>query len=175
MKSRIFRVLICNAWIFATAGMALACDGMWVNDIRRTTQMVSGADLILRVTAVDYSVPPDPSAKRSAPSKSRVLFSVEEVVKGRYTDPEIVLTGILTQIDEWNTGQAPYVNPRPSADASCYSNSYRSGGQFLLMLKRSGKDYSVEWFPLGPVNEQVHPLEDPWVIWVRNQIKRGPA
>ena len=48
--------------------------------------------------------------------------------------------------------------------------SFRS--QFLLMLKkRSDGVFTVNWYPLAPVNEQIHSADDPWLLWVRRQAK----
>lgn len=56
------------------------------------------------------------------------------------------------------------------------------GGHFLLMLKKwDGKlsyaiagnpldGYTVNWY-VGPVNEQVRSADDPWVVWVREQVR----
>src|SRR6266403_4197148 len=46
------------------------------------------------------------------------------------------------------------------------------GGQFLLMLKKRGDgEFTADWYPLAPVNEQLHSVNDPWLLWVRKQAK----
>jgi len=57
---------------------------------------------------------------------------------------------------------------------SCFANSYRSGGQFLLILKKEKKSarYTVDWDILGPTNEQLSSADDPWLLWVREQVKK---
>ncbi len=52
----------------------------------------------------------------------------------------------------------------------------RQGAEFLLMLKKGADgSYAVNWYPLGPVNEQLRSGEDPWLLWVRDQVgKRTP-
>ena len=169
MKTRTFGVMIVIAWMWAATGTAVACNGPMVNNIKRTRQMLADADLILRVTAVAYS---EGSAPGRGSSWGKVRFSVEEVVKGRYSDREIILPGTLMPNDEWNLDDPPYINPRSSADSRCYTHFYRTAGQFLLMLKRKGNGYTTEWMPLSPVNEQLRSGRDPWLLWVRDEVKR---
>lgn len=145
--------------------------------------MVAQADLILRVTAGSDVLPVQPSSLRRL-WNSNVSFSVQEVVKGHYERPTIRLPGFLTDQDEWNRGMPPYTHARGSADAACFTHVYRKGGQFLLVLKKwdgsvseifAGRPldgYSVAWNPLGAVNEQLRSPDDPWVEWVRQQVKR---
>ena len=33
------------------------------------------------------------------------------------------------------------------------------------------KDWTAEWYPLGPTNEQIRPEGDPWLAWVKNNVK----
>jgi hypothetical protein len=145
--------------------------------------MVAQADLILRVTAVSAVLPVLPNSERRL-WNSNVLFSVEEVVKGQYGGPTIRMPGVLTRQDEWNRGMPPYTSARPSAlGGACFTHSYREGGQFLLMLKKwagtsellAGRPldgYTTAWNPLGAVNEQLRSPDDPWVEWVRQQVKK---
>jgi hypothetical protein len=35
----------------------------------------------------------------------------------------------------------------------------------------SNAEYTVYWSPLSPVNEQLRSAEDPWLLWVRQQVK----
>ena len=105
-------------------------------------------------------------------------------MKGQYGSPTISLPGFLTDQDEWNRGMPPYMSARPSADAGCFTHSYRKGGQFLLMLKKwdgsrseliAGRPldgYTTVWHALAAVNEQLRSPDDPWVEWVRQQVKR---
>jgi len=116
-------------------------------------------------------------------SNSNIRFSVEEVVKGQYEKPTLILPGFLTDRDDWNRQNPPYMSARPTADASCFAHGYRKGGQFLLMLKKwdgslseviAGRPldgYTISWAALGPLNEQLGSSDDPWVQWVREQVK----
>jgi hypothetical protein len=183
MKNRVLLSLTISLILFP-AGKAFPCSvsGFGNPDpLFATKQMVAGADLIVRATAVNYAVPPaNPNVRTSGISESRVRFSVEEVVKGSYTSREIILPGSLSNRDEWNPAQPPYTQPRHSAEASCFSNMYRQGGQFLLVLKRQGSvaaifssdtEYTVNWSPLRPVNAQLRSPAGPWLQWVREQVK----
>ena len=104
-------------------------------------------------------------------------------MKGQYGGTTISLPGFLTDHDDWNRQMPPYIFPRPTADASCFAHGYRKGGQFLLILKKwdgsiseliAGRPldgYTTVWIP-GAVNEQLRSPDDPWVQWVRQQVKR---
>jgi len=87
----------------------------------------------------------------------------------------------LVDRDDFNRSPPPYKYARRSADASCYAESYKPGSQYLLIFKRhpgsstlgattktESGDLTLSWFPLGPVNEQLHSDTDPWLLWVRN-------
>jgi len=146
--------------------------------------MLAQADLILRATAVEYVGPDLPIGTRRL-WNSNIRFSVEEVLKGQYEKSTLSLPGFLTDLDEWNRQDPPYTFPRPSAaGGSCFTHGYRKGAQFLLMLKKwdgsmseiTGRPldgYTITWYPLGPVNEQLRSSDDPWVQWVREQVKRN--
>jgi len=146
--------------------------------------MVVQADLILRATALEYVGPELPMGTRRL-WNFNIRFSVEEVVKGQYEKPTFILPGFLTDRDDWNPQNPPYRSARPGADASCFVHGYRKGGQFLLMLKKwdgslseviAGRPldgYTISWYALGPVNEQLRASDDPWVQWVREQVKRN--
>jgi len=42
------------------------------------------------------------------------------------------------------------------------------------MLKRqSDGSYTVNWYALGPVNEQLRGDGDAWLVWVRDQIAKS--
>ena len=174
-----------RTWILGTSAVLIVLNAIPVFPCSTTIhlgpqKMVAQADLILRVTAVSDVLPVLPNSERRI-WNSNVLFSVEEVVKGEYGSPTISLPGALTDQDEWNLGMPPYMSARPSADAGCFTHAYRKGGQFLLMLKKWDgtlaqglplDGYTIGWYPLGPVNEQLRSPDDPWVQWVRQQVKR---
>lgn len=42
------------------------------------------------------------------------------------------------------------------------------------MLKRGeAGEYTVNWYALGPVNEQLESASDPWLLWVRQRVEAG--
>jgi hypothetical protein len=106
---------------------------------------------------------------------------VEEIVKGTYEKTTIILPGYLAGSDGWNDQNPPYTAVRPEGrGGGCYAINYRKGGQFLLLLKkwdaslgglRPADDFTVYWYPLGPINEQLRSSDDPWVQWVRAQVR----
>lgn len=49
---------------------------------------------------------------------------------------------------------------------------YRPGAEFLLMLKKRDAGYTVEWYPMGPVNEQLRSSDAPWLAWVRKEAQQ---
>jgi hypothetical protein len=143
--------------------------------------MVSGADLIVHAIAVDYMIAPSGTARTSGVPDTRIRFRVESVEKGIYTAAELVLPGYLSGQDDWNDQPSPYPMVRKNGRiGSCFANTYRQGGRFLLVLKRtsavapifgSNTEYTVNWHALGPVNEQLRSPQDPWLLWVRDQLK----
>jgi|SoiMetStandDraft_2_1073263.scaffolds.fasta_scaffold95830_2 hypothetical protein len=155
-------------WIFWTAEIGFPCTTTALYDPKT---MVAAADLILRVRAVEYSSPPPTLSSRIAVEfvpASTVDFLVEEIVKGKYEKTHIILPGYLTEQDEWNRQDQhpPYASARPSADAGCFAITYRKGGLFLLLLRKwdgsfdtlvghATDGYTLGWYPLGPVNEQI--------------------
>jgi len=139
-------------------------------------EMVREADAIVRASAENYTAPPKApisSTGFDVESDSRIRFKVLEVVRGKVTVDQLVLPGVLVDTDDFNDYAPPYNGVRPDGRrGSCFASSYRSGGQFLLMLKkRSDGVFTVNWYPLAPVNEQLHSADDPWLLWVRKQAK----
>jgi hypothetical protein len=173
MRIRLPIMVLVVASLLLTAEHAFACT------VRRITtgvgiplEMVAQSDLIVRVTALDYAAPPaNANLRTSGVPDSKVRFRIEEIVKGSYSTKEIVLSGYLSGSDDWNDRPVPYDFVRPGGrSGSCFANTYRVGGQFLLVLKRNLTDLTVNWYALGPVNEQLRSENDPWLLWVRQQV-----
>jgi hypothetical protein len=123
---------------------------------------------------VEYAiVPQDPNVFTTGEPDSMIRFKVLEVIRGRMPR-ELILPGYLVNADDFNLRPPPYDIVRPNGlSGSCFANSYRSGGQFLLMLKKKQSGgYTVNWYALAPVNEQLHSINDPWLLWVREQAKK---
>jgi hypothetical protein len=138
-------------------------------------EMVLKADVIVRATAESLIRPA--SVPNALPPDSAVRFKVEELIRGEMPEDHFDLRGALVESDDFNDHKPPYEFVRPDGrHGSCFATSYRAGAQYVLMLKRSeGHGYTVEWYPLGPVNEQLHSVQDPWLQWVRTQARRLPA
>jgi hypothetical protein len=139
--------------------------------------MVASADLIIRATALEYSQPPsNPNIVTTGTPDSIVHFRIEEVVKGRKSPTDIDLLVYLSTRDDFNELPVPYKFVRRGGrSGSCFANSYRQGAEYLLMLKLRESGYTVDWYALGPTNEQLHGPEDPWLGWVRAQSGSKPA
>jgi hypothetical protein len=138
--------------------------------------MVTDARVIVRALATGYAMPPqDPSKWTTGVPDSKVRFKILEVIRGTEVKPEVILPGYLSDRDDFNDGPSPYSFVRPNGrSGSCFANTYRSGAQFLLLLKTTpAGDYTVNWYALGPVNEQLHSESDPWLLWVREKAKSG--
>jgi hypothetical protein len=138
--------------------------------------MVQNADAIVRALAVEYKKPPaDVNTMTTGVPDSRIRFSVLEVIRGQGLEKEIILPGYLSERDDFNELPVPYSSVRPNGrSGSCFANTYRTGAQFVLVLKKATDGgYTVNWFPLGPVNEQLRSENDPWLLWVRQESRRG--
>jgi len=127
---------------------------------------------------MDYITPPANEMRTTLVLDSRIRFQILEVIRGKETTDDIILPGYLSNQDDFND-QAPtcsFVRPNGRA-GSCYANTYRRDAQFLLVLKKSKDgEYMVNWYALGPVNEQLRSEDDPWLLWVRQEARRdGPA
>jgi hypothetical protein len=136
-------------------------------------RLVHDADAIVLAKAVEYSVPPGNSGMiTTGVADSKVRFKVIESLRGGVTS-DVILPGYLSDMDDFNEQPAPYTFVRPNGRrGSCFANSYRTGGQFLLFLKKTpAGEPTVNWYALAPVNEQIHPVSDPWLSWVRNQVR----
>jgi len=107
---------------------------------------------------------------------SKVRFKVLESLRGEVAS-DVILPGYLSDTDDFNDQPAPYAFVRRGGRAgSCFANSYRAGGQFLLFLKKTRTgEQTVNWYALAPVNEQIHPISDAWLTWVRDQIDKAKA
>src|SRR5262245_33726939 len=92
MKPR--TLCICAAiFMLSAVNSALACS---LGRAPSPVEMVVGADLILRATAVEYSVAPaDSRIRTSGVPDSRIRFHVESVLKGTYQPTDLVLPGYL--------------------------------------------------------------------------------
>jgi len=183
LKLRAGIITVC-IWMLAAAAPAVSCTvsiqvgnvtiGRTLKGVEIPIDMVAGADLIVRVTAVGYATVPAEPRRTMLDPNATVRFRIEEVVKGAYTEKELILPGGLSDVDDYNERGVPYDFVRPAGrSGDCVASWYRSQAQFLLVLKRNAKsEYSARWYPLGPTNEQLRSAEDPWLLWVRERVAR---
>jgi hypothetical protein len=137
-------------------------------------KLVNDADTIVRATAVEYASPPsDLQTWTTGVPDSKIRFKVIERIRGSVIS-DLMLPGYLVDRDDFNDQRPPYTFVRPGGRAgSCFANSYRTGRQFLLFLKKAkAGEFTVNWYALAPVNEQLHSDDDPWLLWVREHAQR---
>ncbi len=151
--------------------VCLACS---VSRLETPIELVAGADIIVRAVATDYqTAPANPRMWTTGIPDSVVSFRIAEVVRGA-SPPSLTLHGYLVQADDFNDRASPYTFVRPGGRAgSCFANSYKRGGEYLLFLKKNkdSGELTVNWAALAPVNEQLRDDHDPWLLWVKTQAK----
>jgi hypothetical protein len=165
-------VVLALGGILSFPGAALPCQR--VSPVS-ASEMIRSADAIVRVLASEYvTAPTNPDVVTTGVPDSGIRFNVLEVIRGPGIETTIILPGYLSNRDDFNDHAAPYSFVRPNGrSGSCIANTYRTGGQFLLVLKRRTEgDYTVNWYALGPVNEQLRSETDPWLLWVRQEARR---
>jgi hypothetical protein len=178
-RANIFRTLVFGAVLTA---QAFACSRL--GEISNVA-IVSGADVIVRAIAQEYAVAPPAPEKSSGGSlmypttrgaaarpstPATIRFKVLETIRGA-VGPAVILPGQLVDQDDFNDQPAPYTFVRKNGrKGNCFADSYRSGAPFLLLLKKTEAGaLTANWYALGPVNEQLHAEDDPWLLWVRKQ------
>ena len=134
---------------------------------------VSGAEFIIRATASKYVKAPEGSIRQlNEPGDTEIEFTVEEIVKGENTPSTIILNGYLTDKDDFNDRPVPYDFVRPGGrGGSCSAYEYKQHAEFLLFLKERDGKLTISWYALAPTNEQLRSADDPWIIWVKEQVK----
>lgn len=135
--------------------------------------VVSGAEMIVRATAIRYLKAPEGNVRQlNEPSDTEIEFRVEETLKGQNVPSTIILNGYLSERDDFNDRPVPYDFVRPGGrGGSCSAYEYKQGAEFLLFLKRIDGRLTIRWYALAPTNEQLHSADDPWIIWVKEQLK----
>lgn len=141
-----------------------------------TVRLLSAADVIVRATA-GVSESPVPEALASRPVYGEWLeFRVIEVLKGSEVPSTLHIPGFLSDRDDFNPDDVPYIWVRPEGQSgSCFAYVYRRGGEFLLFLKHRAGGYTPYWSIFSPTNEQVRGADDPWVRWVRDRLAHPAA
>lgn len=137
------------------------------SSIDRVRSMVSEADAIVRAVATD-SMGPLPYER-----SGRVRFRPLEVLRGPFPDLEFLLEGRLVEYDDFNEGSVPYLRVRSSGLWECFARDYRRGGEYLLLLRKEYHGLLTPlWSAASPTNEQIRGADDPWVTWVRGEMRR---
>jgi hypothetical protein len=172
-----------GALLLVTAAPAAPCT---ITHLATPEELVSTADAIVRVTAVEYAKAPPPPGPRVDGDVIRrevvdtivfgpqgvVRFRVDEVVKGEDVPSVLEMHAELVDHNDFNDKRPPYTFVRPSGRrGSCFTSEYRPGASYLLFLKRGQGDLHVLPEPLAPVNEQLRSRDDKWVRWVRRKVR----
>ncbi len=164
-----------NCLLLSILAMPMTAEACSVSHIPSGLELVTNADVVIRVRAVEYKTPPaNPNIWTTGVPDSLVSFEVLETVRGE-TPLKLALHGYLTQRDDFNDQKAPYTFVRPGGrGGSCFANSYRQGAEYLLFLRKSNVsgELTVNWAALAPVNEQLHDVDNPWLIWVRARAEQ---
>ena len=146
--------------------------------LSRTQKLVAQAQAIVWVTGARAAQPKDMQKASvtwepaDAAPPNAVAFDVREVLKGDSVPRLIIVTGTVSDTNDFDDQSVPYIGVRPEGrKGSCFAYVYKRNGQFLLLLAR-GQPGRVTpyWAPLQPVNEQITGKSDPWLVWVRNEI-----
>lgn len=157
----------CAAFMFPPA--VIACRAA-----RPSPQvLVSNAETIVRAAATRYVRTPEGNIRAlGEPRDAEIEFSVKEVIKGENIAPRIILNGYLTDRDDFNDGPVPYDFVRKGGrGGSCSAYEYKRGAEFLLFLKKVDGELTIRWYALAPTNEQLRSPDDPWAVWVKEQLK----
>jgi len=166
----------------------MLCSVGWVghgpkHPVAPIKAMVHDADAIV-VAVASRTATPDEKSSAGLSVKPGVIylgdtnavtFDVLEVLKGDSVPGPLVISGSLSDHDDFNPDTVPYMHVRGDGEGgSCFAYTYRQGAEFLLILSRNRAGrlgpYSIK-LPLMPVNEQLHGADDPWLSWVRAQLR----
>lgn len=133
----------------------------------RVRSMVGEADAIVRAVATD-SMGPLPYER-----SGWIRFRPLEILRGPFPNLEFVLEGRLVPHDDFNEGPVPYTRVRSSGWWECFASDYRRGGEYLLLLRKEYHGLLTPlWSAASPTNEQIRGADDPWVTWVRGEIRQ---
>jgi len=162
----LFIFATCLMGTFVSIPTSLACSP---RKIDTPQELVHSADAIYHVRAGDQALDPPSSSRMPQPwPNARVTFRVLSVLKGARRSM-IQLPANLVPKPDPNDRPVPYDFVRPGGRrGNCYAVTFRRGQDYLLFLK-SGTPY---WSPLAPTTEQVIGTNDPWLIWVRQELAK---
>ena len=141
--------------------------------------LVRDAEVIARVRAEGLS-PKKGRIEDVGGTPTQVRFTVLEVLKGRLPSSTLEFNGRLTERDDPNRGTVPYTTNRPGGHGTCVAVNYRTGAEYLFLLRRPKHpaygqlgQLTPYWTALSPTNEQlVGGARDPWFVWVNQELRR---
>lgn len=144
---------------------------VWLDEsIPMPVDFVRGMPVIVRARAL-REVPrlPGDDAGRGAPPTS-VRFQVTEVLRGGPLADTLQFGGYIDERDHFNHGVVPYRRGRDSVDGSCHTRNYKTGAEYLLFVGNTKFGLHLYHTLFSPVNEQLRGPDDPWLLWVREQL-----
>lgn len=184
--SRDVRILRWQSWDLTPQVSLTRCeiarvDGSQLFSLDHTREMLASADVIVRAVArrpatqeeASRASPPFPYQFPYRHGQGTIAFAVLELLKGTAVPDTIIISGDLTDAPDSNSDSVPYVHVRDDGlHGSCFAFRYQRGGAFLLVLKRDSEGrLSPYWNAEMPTNEQLRDDKDPWLKWVREQLR----
>ncbi len=136
--------------------------------VANVERFVVEADVVVRAVAVGAET--EAGSDRYA---STVRFRTVEVLSGAPDRGDLVFPGIIVDHADFNEGSVPYQIVRAAGQrGDCYAREYRTGGEYLFLLRDDEASLTPHWAPLAPTNEEIRGEDDPWVAWVRNRLEQ---
>jgi hypothetical protein len=164
--------------MMSVAAPAWPCTAIMLASAER---LVADAEVIARVRAEGLSSTPGRVDSVLAASPTQVRFAILELLKGDLSSSTIEFNGSLTNGDDRNDRPVPYDFIRPGGrGGNCFALTYRTGAEYLLLLRRDTRPSDAEpnqltpyWAALRPTNEQLFDgAADAWFVWVSKEVKR---
>ncbi len=157
------------AFLYGSATNALSCS----RGKPFSYDELFAADLIVRATAEKYVSEPDLTLMTTGVPDVQIEFRIDEILKGKERLEAILLNGYLFEKDDYNDQKLPYTFVRKNGrSGSCFANTYKKGGSFLLFLKKTQTGYTPNISALGPTNEQLRGTDDAWLLWTRDEVEK---
>jgi hypothetical protein len=131
---------------------------------------VDSADLIIRARAARL-MPREVTQPFGYPD-TQIHFEMLEILKGDSVPKEVAIAGAFVDRDDFNRTAVPYRIVRHAGQrGDCYATEYKQNAEYLLLLRRKSGVLTPYWAPLAPLNEQIQGPDDPWVRWIRTEIR----